>query len=204
MKTTSKFRQGRRGSLFFLLINCLLCLSLYASVKCPKCQFENEDGERYCVNCTNELSPASEDEKQRLEAINKDRSLKAEAFRRQQKNKGRGVSGDSSKITVICKDGSEVALEDYAVKGAITVFDFYANWCGPCKALYPKLEALVQGKKNVYLKKINIVKWGSPVAKKYNINSIPSVWIFDKDCKQVASCVNGIENIKNAIEKIAE
>lgn len=36
------------------------------------------------------------------------------------------------------------------------LLDFYADWCGPCKSLGPRLEKQIEGKDNWTLLKINI------------------------------------------------
>ncbi len=58
--------------------------------------------------------------------------------------------------------------------------DFWAPWCGPCKALTPTIDKLateLDGK--VKIVKLNIDE--SPeIAGKYSIMSIPTLLIFDK------------------------
>ncbi|MCA9726299.1 MAG: hypothetical protein KC729_01355 [Candidatus Eisenbacteria bacterium] len=39
------------------------------------------------------------------------------------------------------------------------------------------MEALVQSK-NVPLLKVDIVRWGSPVAEQYGIQQLPSLWMY--------------------------
>ena len=56
--------------------------------------------------------------------------------------------------------------------------DFWAEWCGPCRAVGPILEEI----SNEYGSKIKIVKLNtdeeSAIAIKYGITSIPSMYVF--------------------------
>lgn len=56
--------------------------------------------------------------------------------------------------------------------------DFYAAWCGPCRAMAPAIEAIgkeVQGSARVL--KIDIDK-NPAVAAKYQIQAVPTLMIF--------------------------
>lgn len=62
----------------------------------------------------------------------------------------------------------------------ITVVDFFATWCPPCKMLAPVLEEL----KNIDVFKVNVDE--SPeLAKEYRIEFVPTLIIF-KDKVEVA------------------
>lgn len=69
--------------------------------------------------------------------------------------------------------------------------DFWAEWCGPCKALGPGLEAVagnLEGKLTVA--KVNIDE--NPMAPtKYGVRSIPTLILF-KDGQPVASKVGAL------------
>jgi thioredoxin 1 len=52
--------------------------------------------------------------------------------------------------------------------------DFWAEWCGPCKAMNPTLESLAREFK---VCKVN-VDTNHPLAQHYDISSIPALLIF--------------------------
>ncbi|HEX9008337.1 MAG TPA: thioredoxin [Patescibacteria group bacterium] len=58
--------------------------------------------------------------------------------------------------------------------------DFYADWCGPCRAVAPIVEEMA----NTYSGKMLVgkvdVDVNSMVAGKYGVMSIPTVILFDK------------------------
>jgi thioredoxin 1 len=59
--------------------------------------------------------------------------------------------------------------------GNVTIVDFYADWCGPCKAVDPMIKQLVQSDPEIAVRKIDIVEWGSAVAKQYHVSILPRV-----------------------------
>ena len=68
------------------------------------------------------------------------------------------------------------------------VVDFWAAWCGPCRALGPAIESEVEKREgNVVLTKID-VDAEQTLAARYGIQSIPTVAVF-RDGEPVAGFV---------------
>ena len=97
-----------------------------------------------------------------------------------------GLSGSTEKIRVI-SNGESVDLDKYLVKDYVVVFDFYADWCGPCRVLSPRLEELVNKYDYVLLRKINIINWNSIVAKQYKIQFVPNVRVYDRQGRMIGN-----------------
>ena len=62
---------------------------------------------------------------------------------------------------------------------SVTVKDFYADWCGPCKKQSSIVEELEEEHPEVEIKKIDVDE--SPdVAQQYGVRSVPTI-VIEKD-----------------------
>jgi len=61
----------------------------------------------------------------------------------------------------------------------IVMVDFFANWCGPCKALLPVMDELSNDNKNmnVTIGKLNVDE-NQDLAVKFGVRGIPTTIIF--------------------------
>ncbi len=71
-------------------------------------------------------------------------------------------------------------FEDEVLKSDVKVLvDFYAAWCGPCKMMAPVLEEIAENNNDFKIVKLNVDE-NMSIAEKYNIMSIPALFVFDK------------------------
>jgi thioredoxin 1 len=74
---------------------------------------------------------------------------------------------------------SDASFEDDVVKARRPVLiDFWAEWCGPCKAITPMLNELAEE----YRDKVTIVKLNvdenPKISQRFNVRSIPTLILF--------------------------
>jgi thioredoxin 1 len=106
----------------------------------------------------------------------------------------------ASSDVVTLEDGT---FDNEVLKSEIPVLvDFWATWCGPCKAIAPVVEQIaVDFKGKVKVGKMDIDKHQG-VAQKYNVRSIPTLLVF-KGGKVVDTVIGAdrtriIESVKKA------
>jgi thioredoxin 1 len=77
------------------------------------------------------------------------------------------------------------------------IVDFWAEWCGPCHAVAPVLEKIVEEHEDIALVKVNIDE-EQELASRYGVMSIPTMILF-KDGEPSAAVIGA--QPKGAIER---
>ena len=89
---------------------------------------------------------------------------------------------------------------DEAVKSEnLTIVDFWAVWCGPCRVLKPLLHKIAGEHPEIQLLTVDVDQ-NQELAAQYDINSIPAVFFF-KNWEIVDSFV-GVMPENEILEKI--
>jgi len=79
----------------------------------------------------------------------------------------------------IASKGDAFSIHDALVPGKYTIFDFYADWCAPCRALDPELRRLASKRPDIAVRKVDIVDWESAVVRQYGVTALPHMKIYD-------------------------
>jgi thiol-disulfide isomerase/thioredoxin len=102
-------------------------------------------------------------------------------------------------------DGHRVDIAKMVAPGKVTIVDFYADWCGPCHVLEARLQHLMQGRKNLAMRRVNIGKWDNDAAKQateLRAEALPYIRVYDAHGKFVTAVTGGMwDEVLGAIEK---
>ncbi len=69
-------------------------------------------------------------------------------------------------------------FDEAVSNGGSAIVDFYASWCGPCRALAPAIERLAREHPRLHVGKLNVDEWPE-IAAQYDIKTVPTVIRFD-------------------------
>ena len=103
-------------------------------------------------------------------------------------------------IKIIKQEGRSIDLKQVIIPGKVTIVDFYADWCKPCLRMSPYLEKLAHEDQEVFLRKIDIVNWHTPVVKQYNIRGVPNVRVYDRQGKMVGAPTHSFKEVIKNVE----
>ena len=104
----------------------------------------------------------------------------------------------SDKITELDSSKFDATVTSGSVP---VVVDFWAPWCGPCKAIAPILEELADELGDaVKICKVNVDN-NSEIAGKFEIRAIPTILIFKNG--EIAETVVGLSSKDDLKAKIA-
>ncbi|WP_373483144.1 thioredoxin [Acetobacterium sp.] len=95
----------------------------------------------------------------------------------------------------------QTEFDNLVIKGkGVVLVDFFATWCGPCKALAPVLEEVaeqVKDKASVY--KVDIDQTQS-LAQQYRVMSVPTMKIFKNG--EVVETIVGLQSKGVLLDKL--
>lgn len=87
---------------------------------------------------------------------------------------------------------------DALIKEGLTLVDFYAEWCGPCKMMGPVLESL----DDVNIIKVNVDD-NEELSTEYRIMSIPTLMFFkDGEKKEEIVGFHSKEQLEEILKKL--
>jgi copper chaperone CopZ len=103
-------------------------------------------------------------------------------------------------------DGRRVEIAKILAPGKVTIVDFYADWCGPCRVLEARLQHLMHGSKpNLAVRRVNIGRWDNDAAKQateLRAEALPYIRVYDAHGKFVTAVTGGMwDEVLAAIEK---
>ncbi len=141
--------------------------------------------------------------------------------------KQRALKGAVLELAFKSTTGEAVDLKDY--RGKVVLIDFWASWCGPCKAVMPTLIEVEkkfrdqgfrvigvsldqdQAAMDDYIKQMGMTwpqsfdgkVWASPMATKYFVSAIPTTFLIDKSGKVREISVEG-PKLADAVKKLLD
>lgn len=94
---------------------------------------------------------------------------------------------------------NEESFKEFVADKGLTIVDFYATWCPPCKMLAPIMDELAQEANGYQVAKIDIDQEIN-VANEFGVMSIPTI-IFFKDGQEIQRLV-GFRNKDELLDEI--
>ena len=110
---------------------------------------------------------------------------------------------EGADFQVLTTDGSAVGpLPKLAVAGKYTVFDVYADWCGPCRVVDEQLRKVVAGRKDVAVRKLNVRDFDTPLARELGpaFETLPYVVVLTPKGKRVEIAGTDFEKLDKALQ----
>ncbi len=102
---------------------------------------------------------------------------------------------------VISLDGK--TFDEFIYRYPLSMVDFWAPWCGPCRVMLPRLRKLSKiYKDKVAFGRLNTQE-NQDIAKRYKIMSIPNLIVFSYGKKVTAlTGVKSVGDIKTVIDRL--
>ena len=98
-------------------------------------------------------------------------------------------------MQTVVKDGVDVPdLAPILAKGKVTVVDFSAVWCEPCRKVDEHMAKVLTSRDDVAYRRLEIGDWDTPLAKRYlkNASALPHVIVYGPSGEKVGE-ISGLD-----------
>jgi thioredoxin 1 len=113
--------------------------------------------------------------------------------------RGSNQNGENMSVIIKNADSFTAALKSPENKGKQVIVDFWATWCGPCRAVSPALDRIeAEEDGNVVLLKVDVDE-NPELSAAFGIQSIPTLMFF-KDGVANVSPIIGVAPQKAIVE----
>ncbi len=90
-------------------------------------------------------------------------------------------------------------LSDYVGKGKYVLVDFWASWCGPCKAEVPNIKNVYEKYSGKDFEVLGVAVWDKPLATAKAIKDLGLPWNQIVNAQSIPTDIYGIEGIPHII-----
>lgn len=95
--------------------------------------------------------------------------------------------------------GTKENFNELIAQDKVTIVDFWAEWCGPCRMLGPILDSVAKERTDIQVVKVDVDS-NSELSTQYGIRSIPAVFVF-KNGEQINKFV-GVKSKEDILKLI--
>lgn len=96
-----------------------------------------------------------------------------------------------SKVIKATSADFDQILKQQGKEGKHVLVDFWAEWCGPCKALSPLLEQYAESQADTVVVKVNSDE-NQALTDRFGVRSLPTLKLFAPDNEELATKVGAV------------